>query len=149
MTGKDFTEIVAARSWNAFAAGFPHFHDGAQFMARMENGCGVIGDVGYSMPDGQGRTIDPYWRMTFSGVLGVVETSWNRSGVMLARRDRTEPEIMPPCEATPGGYMNSFVREIQGARDNLSPCSADALRASWIALMAQQAGNHGSCHVKL
>lgn len=149
VTGMDFTEIVAARSWNAFARDFPHFHDGAQFMARMQNGCGVLADVGYFMPDGQGRTIDPYWRMTFFGTRGVVETSWNRSGVTLARQDRTEPEILPPCEATPGGYMNSFVREIQGERDNLSPSSADALRASWIALVAQQAGIDGCCNVKV
>ena len=149
VTGMDFTEITAARSWNAFAKDFPHFHDGGQFLAAMENGCGVLGDVGYFMPDAQGRTIDQYWRMTFYGTLGVVETSWNRNGVMLARRDKTEPEVLPPCDTTPGGYMKSFIREINGDRSALSPSSADSMRAGFISLVAQHAAEEGACHVKL
>jgi predicted dehydrogenase len=148
-TGMDFAEITSARSWNGFAKDYPQFHDGAQFMAVMENGCGVLGDVGYVMPDGQGRTVDQYWRMTFYGTQGLVETSWNRNGVTLARRDRTEPEIFPPADTTPGGYMKSFIREVNGERSDLSPSSADSMRASFISLMAQHAADEGACRVKL
>jgi predicted dehydrogenase len=149
VTGMDFTEISAARSWNAFARDFPHFHDGAQFMAVMENGCGVLGDVGYFMPDAQGRTIDQYWRVTLYGTKGVVETSWNRPGVTLARRDKTETEVFGPCEGTPGGYMTAFICEVNGDTQALSPSSADSMRASWLALKTQQAGDEGLTRVKI
>lgn len=149
ITGMDFVEITAARSWNAFAKDFPHFHDGAQFMARMENGCGVLGDVSYFMPDSQGRVIDQYWRLTMYGTKGVIETSYPRDTVWMARRDRNEPEIFQPLESTPGGYLQSFIREINGDRQNLSPSSADSMRAASLALVAQQAAYDGLCHVKV
>jgi predicted dehydrogenase len=149
ITGMDFIEITAARSWNAFAKDFPHFHDGAQFMAKMENGCGVLGDMSYFMPDSQGRVIDQYWRLTLYGTKGVIETSYPRDTVWMARRDRNEPEIFQPLEALPGGYLQSFIREVNGDRRNLSPSSADSMRAAWLALTAQQVGYKGLSHVEV
>jgi len=149
ITSMEFVEITAARNWNAFAKDFPHFHDGAQFLAQMENGCGVLGDVSYFMPDSQGRVIDQYWRLTMYGTEGVIETSYPRGTVWMARRDRSDPEVFPSLPGTPGGYLRSFVREITGDCRNLSPSSADAMRAAGIALKAQHAADNRLSQVKL
>ena len=73
-TGLEFATVNAARCWNAFAPEHPCFKDGAQLMLTMNNGCGVIGDVSYHMPDGAGYTLPFYWRVTFWGRKGVLES---------------------------------------------------------------------------
>ena len=67
ITGLEFETANAARCWNAFAPEYPHFHDGAQMMLTMDNGCGVLGDVSYFMPDKAGYSLPFYWRYTFWG----------------------------------------------------------------------------------
>ena len=146
VTGGQFVEVTAARSWNAVPKDTPHFMDAGQFMLRMDNGCGVMGEVSYFMPDTMGYTLDLYWRITFFGTGGMIETSINSQAVMLARNGASEPEMIPPAEGAPGGYLRSFTEEITtGRTDGLS--TADVLRAAEIALTTQSAGDTGRCHV--
>ena len=46
-------------------------------LLAMDNGCGVVGDVSYFAPDGPGYGLPYYWRMTFWGREGVLETATN------------------------------------------------------------------------
>jgi predicted dehydrogenase len=65
MTGLTFKGISAARVWNSpIAARHPGFKDAAQMMLTMNNGCGVLGDVSYSVPDSLGYGHPLYWRVT-------------------------------------------------------------------------------------
>ncbi|MDI6829008.1 MAG: Gfo/Idh/MocA family oxidoreductase, partial [Armatimonadota bacterium] len=140
VTGLEWSQIVAARSWNAFATEVPHFLDAGQFMLKMSNDCGVIGDVSYFMPNSMGYTLDLYWRMTFFGRNGVIETSSNMKSVMLAKDGKNEPEMISPEKDNPGGYLKSFAEEItRGDTEGLS--TADVLRASYVALTTQRAGD--------
>lgn len=146
ITGRQFAEVTAARSWNAVPNDIPHFNDAGQFMLRMDNGCGVMGEVSYFMPDSMGYTLDLYWRMTVFGAGGILETSINSQAVMLAKNGNSAPEMIPPAEGNPGGYLRSFTEEITtGRTDGVS--TADVLRAAEVALTAQSAGDTGRCHV--
>ncbi len=112
ITGLAFAEIHAARTWNAFAPEYPHFHDAAQLMVSLENGCGVLGDLSYFMPDSMGYTLPLYWRMTFWGRKGVVETSMNLDHIMVALDGEAEPRQEPLPPGNPGGYLQAFLDEI-------------------------------------
>jgi predicted dehydrogenase len=140
ITGLQFREIVAARSWNAFATDFPHFKDAGQFMLTMDNGCGVIGDVSYFMPDSMGYTLDIYWRITIFGRKGVIEASITSPHIKLARHGSGDVELIEPGKGNPGGYLRSFLRDHTG-ESAAGLLTANVLQASRVALMTERAGN--------
>lgn len=149
ITGLHFERVNAARCWNAFAPDFPHFEDAGQMMLTMNNGCGVLGDVSYMAPDSSGYTLPFYWRMTFWGTLGVIETSSTARHLTVALNNqdgiRTEP-LMP---GNAGGYLRSFLRDIDGNPDWDELCSEHALRATRIALTIQRAADTHTSDVSL
>jgi predicted dehydrogenase len=112
ITGLHFTEIHAARTWNAFAADYPHFHDAAQMMLGLDNGCGVLGDVSYFMPNSMGYTLHLYWRMTFWGRHGVIETATTTDQIMVALDGEAQPRYEPLPAGNPGGYLQAFLDDI-------------------------------------
>lgn len=147
VTGLRFSTVTAARTWNAFAKEYPHFKDGAQFMAELENGAGVMGDVSYFMPDSLGYALPQYWRMTFFGRDGIIETS-SHTDITLAKNGHTGVEVISPAESNSGGYLRSFYEEVTtGRTDGLS--TEDVLRASHVALTVQAAGDKGLFGVKI
>ena len=148
LTGRRFAQVVASRSWNAVPKDLPHFHDAGQFMLRMDNGCGVMGEVSYFMPDSMGYTLDLYWRITLFGTEGILETTINSEAIMLAKNGACEPEMVPPAEGDPGGYLRSFGEEVTAGRTE-GVSTADALRAAEVALTVQSAGNSGRFPVAL
>ncbi|MBN1640078.1 MAG: Gfo/Idh/MocA family oxidoreductase [Anaerolineae bacterium] len=141
ITGLRFVEINAARCWNAFAPEFPHFEDAGQMMLTMANGCGVLGDVSYFAPDSSGYTSPFYWRTTFWGRDGVIETSATADVITVARSSADEIAYESLPDGNPGGYLASFVRNIAGtqAEDELS--TAQSLRSTRTALLVQQAAD--------
>jgi predicted dehydrogenase len=148
MTGLEIREITCARSWNAFAEHAPHMRDAGMFMLKLENDGGVVADVSYFMPDSMGYTLDLYWRYTIWGSDGVIETSAIMKHIRLAKNGNTEVEIIQPAEPDPGGYLRSFTEEITtGATSGVS--TADAIRATRVALMTQRAGDESLCRVSL
>jgi predicted dehydrogenase len=149
ITGLEVREITAARSWNAFASDFPHFKDAGQFMLTMANGCGALGDVSYFMPNSLGYTLDMYWRITIFGREGVIEAGLNLPHIKLARDGNEEVQLIEPGQSDAGGYLRAFLRVIQGEADGDSLVTADVLRASRVALMAQRAGDEGAFRVAL
>ena len=126
----------------------PHFHDAGQFMLRMDNGCGVMGEVSYFMPDSMGYTLDLYWRITLFGTQGILETTINSEAIMLAKNGAGEPEMVPPAEGDPGGYLRSFGEEIAAGRTE-GVSTADVLRAAQVALIVQSAGYSGRFPIAL
>ena len=119
ITGQSLERIVAARTWNAFADRHPHFHDAAQFMAVMNNGCGVMGDVSYFFPDSHGYKLPFYWRVTLWGRRGVIEFNYNDPGVKAAFDGDSIPVVLPP-QPVARDYFDDFLAEIAGVPAELT-----------------------------
>ncbi|MCE7989932.1 MAG: gfo/Idh/MocA family oxidoreductase [Caldilinea sp. CFX5] len=142
LTGLDFGQINAARTWNAFAAAYPHFHDAGQMMLTMNNGCGVLGDVSYFMPDSMGYTLPHYWRMTFWGRQGVLETSATLDHILVARNGETAPRQEPLLPGKPAGYLTAFLHDIAGATTEGELTTQSILAATRMTLQIQQVADH-------
>ena len=67
ITGLEFEIGQRRQVLECLRAGVSALSDGAQMMLTMDNGCGVLGDVSYFMPDKAGYSLPFYWRYTFWG----------------------------------------------------------------------------------
>ena len=113
LTGMEISDLVAARTWNAFADQCPHFKDSAQLMVKLSNGCGVIGDVSYASPDSFGYRLPFYWRLTVWGRLGVMEINSVSHEVKVARNGMDSMESLPPARAEID-YLDAFLDDLAG-----------------------------------
>ena len=147
ITGLEFSESVAALSWNAFLKDIPHFHDAGQFIARMNNNCGFICDVSYFMPDSFAYCYELYWRTTFFGRDGIIETSAIAPKVRLAKNGDKEEELLDPEPTIKAGYIYSFYDELKGLEAKMT--TADIIKATRISLKIQDAAYSESAYVKL
>lgn len=142
LTGLDIAEVVMARTWNAKASEAPHFKDCGQFMLKLSNSGGVLGDVSYLAPDGCGYELDNYWRISVHGTRGFAETSYNRAGVTVSDDNASALETISSELARPGGYLEDFLEDISGrpvigGRDTTS-CLLASRRAQHLELKACQ-----------
>ena len=144
MTGLKFEVVNAARCWNAFAPEFPHFKDGAQMMLTMSNGCGVLGDVSYFMPDKGGYSLPYYWRMTVWGRNGVLETA---ATVDVIHRTVDGALKEEPLARAQEGYFEQFVKDVRGEEVELN--TAAVIASSRLTLKIQQAADEGWREVRL
>jgi len=150
VTGLRWKRIEAARCWNAFPTHAPHFGDGAQMMLTLENGAGVLGDVSYFMPDKAGYRLPQYWRTTFWGRRGLIETASTQDHLTLVRDTDTEPQQLAAAAPVKGGYFDAFRRDIAGQHlgpDELS--TAAVISSSRLALRVQEAADQGLTGVDL
>lgn len=109
MTGMKFKSVAAARTWNGQFPQVPFFQNGGQFLAVLENGAGVTGDVSYF-----GRFALPsYWRFTVWGTDGWLEFSSHEPGVRYVSGASNELRHAFPAPAIPG-YWPSFLDDIAG-----------------------------------
>lgn len=114
ITGLHFTEINAARTWNAFAKGYEFFNDAAQFMLTMENGCGVFGDVSYFSPDSCGYSLPYYWNFMFWGTKGIIRANLKDETVeMSCNGSKGLSYISQPAQVQPD-YLDQFLMDIKG-----------------------------------
>jgi len=142
ITGLAVAEIQAARTWNAFAPDYPHFHDAAQLMISLENGCGVLGDVSYFMPDSMGYTSPLYWRMTFWGRKGVLETSATMDHIVVALDGEEAARHEPLPAGNPGGYLQAFLDDVAGEQQTAGKLdTAAVLTGARMALQVQAAAD--------
>lgn len=141
ITGLRFKTVNAARCWNAFASDFPHFEDAGQMMLTMDNGCGILGDVSYMAPDSSGYALPFYWRMTFWGRRGVIETASSARVVTLALNGENGVRHIPLSEPNPGGYLRAFVHDIEDNLEQGELSTKDSLLAARIALTVQMAAD--------
>ena len=138
MTGLEFETINAARCWNAFAPDYPHFEDGGQMMLTMDNGCGVLGDVSYFMPDKGGYSSPYYWRMTIWGREGVLETATASKAIIQTVNGEL---VERPLAEVKESYFEQFVKDIQGEDVELN--SAAVIHSMRAVLKIQQAADEG------
>lgn len=139
ITGRRIVAVTAARAWNARLPQHPDFQDAAQFMLRLDNGGGVLGDVSYFAPDGCGYSVPQYWRMTFHGSGGVIEARLGNHPLPLARSEDRQPQQIPPDPDIPATAIESFLAETAGQK---SPLTTEAvITASRLALNIQKAAD--------
>lgn len=148
-TGMRFTTINSARSWNAFAKKYPHFKDAGQMMLTMENGCGVLGDVSYFLPDSHGYNLPFYWRFTCYGTNGIAETSAVSKNILFARAGKKQIELVGLPESYDGGYLKDFIDEIKGISEIDRLKTQDVITASYITLLIQDAGDTGKREIEV
>lgn len=138
MTDHDWRDIVSARSWNAKARDYPHFHDSAQLMATLDNGCGVLADFSYLAPDQLGYELPHYWHILVHGTTGLAETNLLSKQVSVITDTSTAPQSRPAAANRVRGYLDDFLNELRGHVELAELTSADCLRASRLALEAQR-----------
>jgi predicted dehydrogenase len=148
VTGRRFASCVAARSWNAFAVEQPQFNDSVQAMLTLDNGCGVMIDVSYAMPNSLGYKLPMYWRQTLYGSKGIAETSAKIDHVWFAENGKDEPQQIKPDVPKASGYFEGFLADITGSGQSPTTTS-DVIRASRQCLLVQQAADRGQRDVKL
>lgn len=141
VTGLDFEMINAARCWNAFASSTPHFEDAGQMMLTMNNGCGVLGDVSYFAPDRAGYKMPHYWRITYWGREGLLETSTTTPTMHLLGRDDEQPQTLALPPARKGGYLQAFIDDINGKTPNNGLDTAAVLHSARQVIRIQQAAD--------
>ncbi len=134
LTGLGIERVDFARSWNAKASDMPHFRDCGQFILRLSNGGGVMGDVSYLAPDRCGYVGDNYWRITVHGTDGFAETSYNRKNIIVADDALEIPEIRPPSSPRPGGYLADFLADVRGTPRQDGLCTTSCLCATRLAI---------------
>ncbi len=149
LTGLEFTSVNAAHTANAFAKDYPHFHDAGQVMLTMGNSCSVLGDVSYFMPDSMGYTLPQYWRMTFWGRKGVLETSLTSDHIFVALNGENAPRREPLPPGNPAGYLKAFLHDIAGTSGAEELTTDDVVRATRTALQIQQAAARGPTSLTL
>lgn len=146
-TGLEFSTINAARCWNAFAPEYPHFKDGGQMMLTMNNGCGVLGDVSYFMPNKGAYSSPFYWRTTLFGREGILETATGAKTITVAQDGALEERPVP--EVTSGGYFEGFLKDIRGETGGEDLDTAQVIRSSRTVLKIQKAADEGEREVEL
>ena len=149
MTGLEFATVKAARCWNAFVPEAACFKDGAQMMMTMDNGCGVMGDVSYFMPDKAGYRLPLYWRYTIWGREGVIESCTTHKEIRIARRESDEMETRPVPEDQGGGYLEAFLKDIAGEAKPDERQTTSVLRSARTVLMIQKAADENLHDVDL
>ena len=148
-TGLEFRKINAARSWNAFAKKYHHFKDAGQMMLTLENNCGILGDVSYFLPDSHGYSLPFYWRFTIYGSGGIAETSATSKNIVFAKEGKKEIDILDLPEPDDGGYLRDFIDDIRGMAGPEKLKTEDVLKASYITLLIQDAGDSGKREIDI
>ncbi|MCK5804473.1 MAG: Gfo/Idh/MocA family oxidoreductase, partial [Lentisphaeria bacterium] len=142
ITGMRFTEVTAAREWCAFKLdGTSQFPDAAQFMLKMENGCGVMGDVSFISPASCGFSLPYYWEFTFWGSKGVLRCGLNRDTLDLSVEGEKETLRIPKLQEPQPDYFEFFLRELAGNPGAIT--TSGILSASRKALKIQRAADEG------
>lgn len=148
ITGLQWAKINAARCWNAFAPESPHFEDAGQMMLEMDNGCGVLGDVSYFAPDKAGYSMPYYWRTTFWGRDGVIETSSTSSDIQLLGKGDEAVQTEPLPQSQKGGYLRAFLDDIAGKAPANGLDTAAVLHSTRQVIRIQQAADRNEREIE-
>lgn len=133
LTGKEFRTINAARVWNAYADKEKHFRDCATFMATLEGGAGVLGDVSYSAPS-QAFSLPSYWEFRLWCEKGLLSFHYTDSAVTVYKQGETKP-LRYDDPQKHGDYLREFLQEI---REDSFAVTENVLASSGVALWLQE-----------
>ena len=128
LTGLEFAKTDAARLWNSYAYKTRDFKDSALFMARLENGAGVMADISYSAPS-QAFTMPSYWEFRFWCEKGMLTFNYIDNKVTVYREGESQAEIYEVATDC-GDYLDEF---INGTSDTQS-----VLKSTKTALLIQK-----------
>ena len=128
LTGLEFAKTDAARLWNSYAYKTRDFKDSALFMARLENGAGVMADISYSAPS-QAFTMPSYWEFRFWCEKGMLTFNYIDNKVTVYREGESRAEIYEGATDCVG-YLDEF---INGTSDTQS-----VLKSTKTALLIQK-----------
>ncbi len=149
ITGESISESISARTWNARLPQFPHFHDGAQVMLKLQSGAGVLGDLSYFAPDGLAYAAPQYWRLTFHGSDGEIEASFSQRTLTLATSSDKIPRAVDLEPDLPDGCLEAFLKDIGGTADDSTLTTQEVLDASRRTLRIQAAADQQLAHFAL
>jgi hypothetical protein len=110
-------------------------------MGTLDNGCGVLGEISYLVPDSIAYGYPDYWRFVVAGSKGVVIGRLNDAALTLFREGASVPESIPAAPPVPGGYLKSFLRALERAPAPDDLGTADVLDASRVSLLFQEAAD--------
>ena len=133
LTGMEISKIDAARTWNAYANRNPEFKDCALFMARLENGAGVIADVSYSAPS-FAFSLPSYWEFRIWCDKGVLSFNYKDNVVTVFEEGTAEPDVIC-CPLVSVGYLQDLYNEIVGGS---FACTENVLCSTRTTLKLQQ-----------
>ncbi len=146
LTGLKFVKVVAARAWNARLKEVPHFQDAAQCMLVMENGCGVLGDVSYLIPDSFNYQHPLYWHLIFWGSNGVLQ--YTNKSITLWKNGEKEGRSIQPYPSS-GNSLNSFLNDIRGVNMASELNTEEILFSTKQTLLIQDAADNDKTNVSL
>lgn len=110
LTQMEFAKIDAARTWNAYADRTPEFRDCAMFMARLDNGAGVMADISYSAPS-QAFSLPSYWEFRIWCDKGMLVFNYKDPKVTVFE-EGTEDAIVINCDPVDCSYLKDLYEEI-------------------------------------
>ena len=111
LTGMDFTYADAVRSWNSYATAEPHFKDCSMFMARLENGAGVMADVSYSAPS-VALSMPSCWEFRFWCEKGMMEFNYTSPEVRIYKEGEREVRRIQG-EKTGENWLTDLLHEME------------------------------------
>ena len=130
MTEMEFATIDTARCWNAYAVHETDFKDCALFVARLENGAGVMADISYSSPNFN-EILPTYWEFRVWCDFGMLTFNYRDEYVTVYEQGMDKPQQIlwnDDC----GGYLADLRNEIKAssfdATENVLKSTAVALR---------------------
>lgn len=133
LTGLELVKTDAARVWNAYADRHKDFCDSAMFMARLENGAGVLADVSYSAPS-QVFSMPTYWEFRIWCAKGLLTLHYTDSAITIYEEGTATP-IRIEGEPSEKDYLSEFVAALQSGDRTLTE---GLLRSTETALLIQK-----------
>ena len=121
-------EVLAARTWNKYAAQQPDFRDCGQLMLKADNGAGILADVSYAIPDGVEFALPYYWQFYIWGTKGTIRFSLNEETSRYYLAGQKDPVVLEEAEPAVD-YLTDFYHLASGKDDVLLPM-AEALRST-------------------
>lgn len=149
VTGREITEVMGARVWNARKDLVLGFEDGGQVMLKLDNGGGVLGDVSYLSPDGLAYGAEQYWRVTCHGTEGVVEGRYGGKGVHVAGKGDKAVRDVPAEAERKGGVIEDFMAEVERRSGEGMLTTAEVLAASRKTLVMQEVAARGASGIRI
>lgn len=139
LTGLKLKNVTAARTWNAFATEEPDFKDCAQFMAELDNGCGLMADISYAAPCHVEYGIPYYWQFLIWGSKGMIRFAEDGKPLEAYIDYAKEVQYIEGTECT-NNHITDFIDEIDGKTDLLI-CTEEVLRSQRDTLTIQKVAN--------
>lgn len=134
LTGREITAVDAARVWNAYAVHHKDFCDSALFMARLDNGAGVLADVSYSAPK-QAFSMPSYWEFRIWCDKGMLTFSYGDPEVTVYTDNASDgTPVRIPGIAEGRDYLGAFLDAVNTGDDTLT---CGVLRSTETALWIQ------------